>query len=421
MVGRIPILNVMPVVDLGRQAAKATVGEPMPVSATVFREGHDKLGAEVVATDPRGVRREPVPDGKHPERPRLLRGLRSRPTSRDRGPSRCRPGRPDRHLAARGRPEDPGRRRRRADVHRGRGCCSSGSPARSPRRTRRRSWRAPSRPPRTPGAPSRPGWPPCSPPSSPGCWPRTRCASWSPSRGPTRCSPTGSARCSAPGTSSSRAPRAPPSTRRRARSPAAPSAPPCPASTTPPTSASTSSTCRRSTRSARSTARAPTTPSTPGRDDTGSPWAIGSKRRRPRHDPPRPRHLRGLRRLRRPRPGPRAGDRPRPRPPVRARPPVGRAAPRVVHHPRRRHDRLRREPAQEVPGHLPGQLRQRPDRHLPRGAADRQALDVARRARSSAWTTRTPSRWRSGSGCCARCGAPTPTCCSWPRRSPAPR
>ena len=37
-------------------------------------------------------------------------------------------------------------------------------------------------------------------------------------------------------------------------------------------------------------------------------------------------------------------------------------APGVVHHPRRRHDRLRREPAQEVPGHLPGQLRQRPHR-----------------------------------------------------------
>ena len=69
MVGRIPILNVMPVVDLGRQPAKATVGEPMPVSATVFREGHDKLGAEVVATDPAGVRRDPVPLQKHPERP----------------------------------------------------------------------------------------------------------------------------------------------------------------------------------------------------------------------------------------------------------------------------------------------------------------------------------------------------------------
>ena len=70
MVGRIPILHVMPVVDLGRQAAKATVGEPMPVSATVFREGHDKLGAEVVVTDPSGsadARRSPCV--KHPERP----------------------------------------------------------------------------------------------------------------------------------------------------------------------------------------------------------------------------------------------------------------------------------------------------------------------------------------------------------------
>ena len=28
MVGRIPVMNVMPLVDLGRQPAKATVGEP---------------------------------------------------------------------------------------------------------------------------------------------------------------------------------------------------------------------------------------------------------------------------------------------------------------------------------------------------------------------------------------------------------
>ena len=55
MVGRIPVMNVTPVVDLGRQPAKATVGEPFPVSATVFREGHDKLGAEVVLTDPTGT------------------------------------------------------------------------------------------------------------------------------------------------------------------------------------------------------------------------------------------------------------------------------------------------------------------------------------------------------------------------------
>ena len=47
-------MDVMPVVDLGRQPAKATVGEPFPVSASVFREGHDKLGAEVVLTGPDG-------------------------------------------------------------------------------------------------------------------------------------------------------------------------------------------------------------------------------------------------------------------------------------------------------------------------------------------------------------------------------
>jgi starch synthase (maltosyl-transferring) len=65
MVGRIPVMNVMPVVDLGRLPAKATVGEPFPVSASVFREGHDKLGAEVVLTDPAGVRRDPVRMVKH--------------------------------------------------------------------------------------------------------------------------------------------------------------------------------------------------------------------------------------------------------------------------------------------------------------------------------------------------------------------
>jgi len=60
MVGRIPIMDVMPLVDLGRQPAKATIGEPFPVRATVFREGHDLLGAEVVAIDPGGERRAPV-------------------------------------------------------------------------------------------------------------------------------------------------------------------------------------------------------------------------------------------------------------------------------------------------------------------------------------------------------------------------
>jgi starch synthase (maltosyl-transferring) len=71
MVGRIPVMDVMPVVDLGRQPAKATVGEPFPVSARVFREGHDKLGAEVVLIGPDGVRRYPVRMTKHGDVPDL--------------------------------------------------------------------------------------------------------------------------------------------------------------------------------------------------------------------------------------------------------------------------------------------------------------------------------------------------------------
>ncbi|WP_323793780.1 maltotransferase domain-containing protein, partial [Nocardioides sp.] len=60
MVGRIPVVDVQPVVGLGRQSAKATVGEPFPVSATVFREGHDKLAAEVVLIAPDGSRQPPA-------------------------------------------------------------------------------------------------------------------------------------------------------------------------------------------------------------------------------------------------------------------------------------------------------------------------------------------------------------------------
>src|SRR5690242_13303498 len=71
MVGRIPVMDVMPLVDLGRLPAKATVGESVPVRATVFREGHDRLGAEVVLVAPDGSRRAPVrmvPDGEAPDR-----------------------------------------------------------------------------------------------------------------------------------------------------------------------------------------------------------------------------------------------------------------------------------------------------------------------------------------------------------------
>ncbi|MGH3507153.1 MAG: alpha-1,4-glucan--maltose-1-phosphate maltosyltransferase [Nocardioidaceae bacterium] len=54
MVGRIPIMDVTPVVDHGRYPVKAAVGEPFEVTALVFREGHDALGAGVVLTNPKG-------------------------------------------------------------------------------------------------------------------------------------------------------------------------------------------------------------------------------------------------------------------------------------------------------------------------------------------------------------------------------
>jgi starch synthase (maltosyl-transferring) len=59
MVGRIPVLDVMPLLEGGAYPAKAAVGEPFDVSATVIREGHDALSAEVVLIDPTGARRPP--------------------------------------------------------------------------------------------------------------------------------------------------------------------------------------------------------------------------------------------------------------------------------------------------------------------------------------------------------------------------
>jgi starch synthase (maltosyl-transferring) len=54
VIGRIPILDIQPVVACGRRPAKAVAGETLPVSATVFREGHEMLGAGVALRDPAG-------------------------------------------------------------------------------------------------------------------------------------------------------------------------------------------------------------------------------------------------------------------------------------------------------------------------------------------------------------------------------
>ena len=52
--GRIPVTKVSPVIEGGAYAAKATVGELVPIRARVFREGHDAVNASVIVTDPSG-------------------------------------------------------------------------------------------------------------------------------------------------------------------------------------------------------------------------------------------------------------------------------------------------------------------------------------------------------------------------------
>ncbi|GAA4797579.1 alpha-1,4-glucan--maltose-1-phosphate maltosyltransferase [Streptomyces sanyensis] len=56
LIGRIPVLDVRPLVDCGRRPAKAVAGETIQITATVFREGHDAVAADVVLRDPRGRR-----------------------------------------------------------------------------------------------------------------------------------------------------------------------------------------------------------------------------------------------------------------------------------------------------------------------------------------------------------------------------
>ncbi|MFE7466830.1 alpha-1,4-glucan--maltose-1-phosphate maltosyltransferase [Streptomyces sp. NPDC057499] len=56
MIGRIPVLDVRPLVDCGRRPAKAVAGETFRVTATVFREGHEAVAANVVLVDPNGRR-----------------------------------------------------------------------------------------------------------------------------------------------------------------------------------------------------------------------------------------------------------------------------------------------------------------------------------------------------------------------------
>ena len=53
-VGRIPVVDVSPTSHEGRWPARAAVGEAVPIRATVFREGHDAVGATAVLVGPDG-------------------------------------------------------------------------------------------------------------------------------------------------------------------------------------------------------------------------------------------------------------------------------------------------------------------------------------------------------------------------------
>jgi starch synthase (maltosyl-transferring) len=57
VIGRIPIVDVEPLVAGGQRPVKAVPGESFEVSATIFREGHHMLGAGVALRGPDGRRR----------------------------------------------------------------------------------------------------------------------------------------------------------------------------------------------------------------------------------------------------------------------------------------------------------------------------------------------------------------------------
>ena len=53
--GRIPVLDIWPIVAGGSRPAKAVRGEIFPIRASVFREGYDSVAADVILIDPTGA------------------------------------------------------------------------------------------------------------------------------------------------------------------------------------------------------------------------------------------------------------------------------------------------------------------------------------------------------------------------------
>ncbi len=57
MIGRIVIEDIRPQVDCGQFTARAVAGETVPVSATIFRDGHNEVVAAAVRLTGPGDRR----------------------------------------------------------------------------------------------------------------------------------------------------------------------------------------------------------------------------------------------------------------------------------------------------------------------------------------------------------------------------
>ena len=337
MTGRIPIVDIHPMVDCGRRPAKAVVGETFQV--TRHRVPREPAGGG-------RERRAARPRGRHgPWTPMTLVDpgtdrWEAEVTPDRRGPLDVRASRrwsdPIAHLApharrSRSRPASTPSwcsSRGRAAVRAGRGRVGVTNGGRQ--------------------VAARPRWPVCG--TSGRAAHRTAGRRADPRGGrragrhpaaraghrlsqSCRCRWSASGRCSAPGTSSSPARRAPSSTRgpgatafrhlpHRGRSGCRRSPP----------WASTWSTCRRSTRSARAFRKGPNNTLVAGPRRPG--LAVGDRlpRGRPRRHPSGPRHPRGLRRLRRPGRRARAGGRAGLRAAVLPGPSLGRQAPGVVHH-----------------------------------------------------------------------------------------
>ncbi len=429
MAGRIEIDDVAPVVSGGRFPAKAVVGEVVPVRATVWREGHDAVSATLVvryhgtaypqlADDPPGRvsagRARADRGGGQPAgtevKPQLL------PMSPGRTPDvfhgQFSPDsvglwtfrvdgwgdpiatwRKARHRQARRRPER-GRAVQRP-ARSARGCWSA------PRRACRASTRYPlieaAARLRKPGDPFTRAGAALSAEVDRAARRSIRCANWSPAASNTASGWTGRWPGSAPGTRCSRGP---------------------PAAGTP-TGNPVHGTFATATKALPRIAKMgfdvvylpPIHPigkvHRKGRNNTvtAAPerrrLAVGDRQRRgrPRRRAPGAGHHRGLRRLRRRRPRTDglevaldlalqcAPDHP-----------WAKDHPRVVHRAARRHHRLRGEPAEEVPGHLPDQLRQRSRRASTTRCCGWCGTGSATASRSSASTTRTPSRRTSGRG-----------------------